>query len=124
MTEYLTRPPPHLTTRLDVRRLREEGVLIVSVDGEIDVASLPSLRHALEPPLPAVTICDLTGVTFMAASGVGLLERTASEAERERRRFGVVAGTRCVTRLVTIFRLDRRMPVHRRLPDLVKGLRH
>ncbi|WP_165436120.1 STAS domain-containing protein [Amycolatopsis suaedae] len=122
MTEPVTRPPPHATTHLDVRQLRDEDILIISAAGEIDLVSLPSLRRAFEQPLPAVTICDLTEVTFMGVAGLGVLAAAATEADLERRRFGVVASTRCVTRLVTLFGLDRRFPVHARLPEAVDRL--
>lgn len=58
----------------------------VWVTGEIDIATAPSLRRALERALPDASgrvVVDLSGVTFMDCSGLGpLLEAEARLGDR------------------------------------------
>jgi anti-sigma B factor antagonist len=82
---------------------------IVSVSGEIDIASAPSLHEAVGTVSGsgAHVILDLSGVSFMDSTGLSVLIR----AFRGLRDDGgelriVVAGTR-IPRLLEVTRLDR-----------------
>jgi len=52
------------------------GCSVVSVVGELDVATAPELRSRLEGAIdngPAVVVADLLGVTFLDSTALGVL---------------------------------------------------
>jgi anti-sigma B factor antagonist len=55
--------------------LPTEYGLLVDVVGELDIATAPQLRRALEARAPqgGLLLVDLTSVTFMDSSGLGVL---------------------------------------------------
>ena len=55
---------------------QRDGVLIASVDGEIDSSNAAEFRLALSERLPSASsalVLDLSGVTFLDSSGIHLL---------------------------------------------------
>ena len=71
--------PTHLSTRAETR----DGVAILRVEGEIDLATASPLAQALERELTpgAALIADLTGVEFIDSAGtraLALTERAAT----------------------------------------------
>ncbi|GHJ45848.1 hypothetical protein Cs7R123_31900 [Catellatospora sp. TT07R-123] len=70
----------HLTTRR-----RASGTVVVTVSGEIDMATAPALQHALLDALtthtPAVIDVDLAACTFLDASGLRVLVAAHTTAQ-------------------------------------------
>jgi anti-anti-sigma factor len=67
---------------LDITRRHLRTVTLISVEGEIDLATEPTLRAALQP-LPAEhLILDLTAVGFISAAGVRCLAETHDRLRR------------------------------------------
>lgn len=63
-----TRPAP---TVLRVAAYASDGCIVITVAGELDVATAPSLADALHHvPAPVPIILDLAGVTFMDCAGL------------------------------------------------------
>jgi anti-sigma B factor antagonist len=61
-----------------------EGVEVVSIEGEIDLASVESVGSGIELCLrsnPDRVIFDLEKLTFMDSSGIALLLQVANEVE-------------------------------------------
>lgn len=55
---------------------QRDGVVIVSVEGEIDSSNAPDLRLALSDRLPSASralVLDLSRVTYLDSSGIHLL---------------------------------------------------
>lgn len=55
---------------------RRGGSTIVSARGEVDVATAPALREGLDEAVAAdagAVVVDLTGVTFIDSTGLGVL---------------------------------------------------
>jgi anti-sigma B factor antagonist len=76
-----------------VERVWRDGVEVVSVDGEIDIATSPRLLGVLnqvvtEPRGPVVV--DLTGVGFMDSTGLALLINAHRRLTRRGQGFAVV----------------------------------
>lgn len=60
----------------DISSHRHDGVHLVSVSGEIDLATAPSLRDELGnegADKSATTVVDLTEVTFLDSTALGVL---------------------------------------------------
>ena len=76
------------------------GSAVVSVMGDVDVATAPALEHTLRGAADDQThevIVDLTGCTFLDSQGLGALVATKRRLERSNRRLALVlsARTRC-----------------------------
>lgn len=88
------------------RRAVTRGVAIVSIAGEIDLATADTFRDSLSPHLsdPATTllVCDLTQVRFMACSGLSILIDARSALAGRGARLSVVANHPAVLRPVTV----------------------
>lgn len=97
-----------------VRPVRD-GVVLVTVAGEVDMLTVFSLRVALGPPAadPAirVLVCDLSRVSFFGCSGVtALLDTRAVMAKRDAS-LRLVAQGHAVLRPLTITGLRDVLPV-------------
>jgi anti-sigma B factor antagonist len=84
----MTTAQPIDMSQFDVAVTIEEDQTVVSVCGEIDVSSAPKLRGALAEAQArhqfdeekATVVVDLSGVTYMDASGLGVLVGAARRA--------------------------------------------
>jgi anti-anti-sigma factor len=92
-----------------------DGVVVVSVTGEIDLANADELRAAFAPSLadPAVrlVVCDLSRVTFLACSGLSALLDVRQALARRDARIRVVAQNPAVIRPITVTGLRDTLPV-------------
>ena len=78
----------------EVRREPAGGDLtateIVSCTGELDMATGPKLREAIDEVTEGDLIADLTGLTFIDSTGISILLGTLRHLEQEGRRLMVV----------------------------------
>lgn len=90
-----------------------DPVGIVTVSGEIDLASAPRLRQALVEVLHpnSDAIVDLSGVAFVDASGIGVLVGAAHRACSMGGRLILRHPSRPVTRLLDLLDLDGALAV-------------
>ena len=76
---------------IEIEVRNRDGATIVTARGEVDVATAPALRDGLEEALDrdiGSVVVDLTGVTFIDSTGLGVLigaRRRCVEAGRELR---------------------------------------
>jgi anti-sigma B factor antagonist len=91
------------------------GIHVVSVTGEIDLATGPELERALLA-LPdegvASVVVDLTGCSFMDSTGLHLLVRTQRRCDRPGGRLAVVSANRSVLKVFEITRLDQLFAIY------------
>jgi anti-anti-sigma factor len=89
--------------RLDTR--------VVAVIGELDIATAPRLAKFLTThrPTTSTLVLDLSGVTFLSAAGLRVLDRAQQRARADRTSLRIVAASRCVTRVLRITELDREL---------------
>ena len=77
------------------------GTVLLEVDGEIDTATAPRLQAGLDEALDAAdaegsrVVVDLTGVTFLASSGLAVLIGGARRVTALGGRLRLVAASRC-----------------------------
>jgi anti-anti-sigma factor len=95
---------------IGVRPVRD-GVALVTVTGEVDIATVPSLRTALTPltadPAVRLLVCDLSKVSFFGCAGISvLLDARAALATRDARLRLVATGTVVVRPLAVMQMLD------------------
>lgn len=94
---------------VDVRR--RDGTAIVSLSGELDLASAPRLDETLvgcEDGADTVLI-DLRGLTFMDSSGLRVILAADARARSRGGRLVLVAGPPGVQRVFELTLLDTRL---------------
>jgi anti-sigma B factor antagonist len=89
--------------RVEVRHADDTAV--ISVSGELDLASSPALEEELERVAQSdvqVVVVDLRNLEFMDSTGLSVLVRAHQRAEENGRRLGLVNGSQQVQRLLTL----------------------
>ncbi len=79
----------------------EDGVVTVTVVGEVDTFTAPVLRTTLDTQLeaqPSDLIIDLSGVQFLGSAGLAVLVETQKTARSREVGLQLIATTRAVTR--------------------------
>ncbi len=105
---------------LDVRRPARTGAVVVAVRGECDVFSADVLRTELMRQVEAGrvhVVVDLTGVTFIDSTGMGVLLRARGRLAACDGRLELVVGEGSMRRLLRISALGPVFSVHRTLAD-------
>jgi anti-sigma B factor antagonist len=97
------------------RRVVTTGVVVVSVVGEVDLATVETLRDGLSPhlsdPVTRLLVCDLSQVSFLACSGLSALLDIQATLGARGARLSVVANSAAVLRPVKITGLDATLAV-------------
>jgi anti-sigma B factor antagonist len=92
------------------------GVHVVSVTGEIDLATGPALERALLalPDDDGVmsVIVDLTDCTFMDSTGLHVLVRSRRRFDGLGRRFAIASPNPTVLKVLEITQLDRLFAIY------------
>ncbi|MBK1783325.1 STAS domain-containing protein [Prauserella cavernicola] len=103
-----------------VRPERRGDAVVLRVTGELDLMSSPVLdghvATALEEPPPPLLVIDLSGVSFLASSGMASLV-AAQQAAGESTTLRVVATGRATARALEVVGLDQQLPVHASLEE-------
>jgi anti-anti-sigma factor len=114
--------PFELPFNVHVRPLGE-GVALVSVSGEIDIATVGRLRTTLTSLSSDVRVrllvCDLSDVTFFGCSGVSVLLAAKASLEARRARLRIVAAGNVVLRPLSVMGLLAELSVS---PDVRTAL--
>ena len=91
-----------------------DGVAVIAVTGEIDLATIPALEAAIGEALaqrPAALIVDMSAVDFLASAGLQALvathERVSGAAA-----FAVVADGPATSRPIELTGLDKILSLH------------
>jgi anti-sigma B factor antagonist len=108
---------------VDVDR-RDASLAVLSVRGEIDALTTPRLEAELDrqlADLPELLVLDLSGVTFLASSGLAVLIRAAQVTGEHGRRLRLVVGTRAVRRPLQITGSDQLFDLFDDLDSAVGG---
>ena len=93
------------TSTFTIERREAGHRTVLAVAGEVDIASAPALRSALETALESGAHelwVDLCATTFMDSSGLHVLLDTHSLADRLRRRLTVVCPPGNVRRVLDL----------------------
>ncbi len=102
----------------DVRVLRRRGWTVVSVVGDVDLATMPALHQQLEQADGDQVALDLSGVDHLDPVTFGVLVVGGLRAGRRGARFVVVAPPGRPRELLAESRLDQVLTVTGSLDDL------
>jgi anti-sigma B factor antagonist len=96
---------------------------IVSVSGELDLASSPALEEELDRACASdatLVIVDLRGLEFMDSTGLSVLVRAHQRAVENSQRFGLVNGSQQVQRLLSLTGVADRLALADAPEDLLE----
>lgn len=100
--------------------------VVVSVEGELDLATVPILRERLgevgdvsDSPSPLVV--DLSAVTFISSSGLALLVDLNNRCGERGVRLGVVTTGSVVPRAIQVTALDQILAIHATVDQAIAG---
>jgi len=108
------------STRLD------DGALLISVSGELDLHSVGALQEALEDAIskPGETVvADLSEVELIDSIALGALARASRRLRETNGALGVVASNADVVRAFQITSLDRVIPMSSTKAEVLQNLR-
>jgi anti-sigma B factor antagonist len=97
---------------LDFETEHEDGRVTISLRGELDISSAPTLEDALtklEGEAPGLIVVDLRGLEFMDSTGLRTLVSADQRARDAGRRLAIVRGPEAVDRVFNVTRLDERL---------------
>ncbi|HEX7303837.1 STAS domain-containing protein [Lentzea sp.] len=103
----------------------EDGVVVVTLTGEVDLVNAEEVRAALQARLdarPAGLVVDLA-VEFLGSPGLAVLVEIDRDAARQEVPFGVVASTRAAALPLVLTGLDDALRVFGSAPEAVRSLR-
>lgn len=109
---------------LTIRARREPGYVVVTVAGEVDIATVAQLRERLAAlavsgvPL----VADLDQVSFIDATGLGALAGAAREATEHGTSLHLVCAQPQTRRLFRVTGLDRQIPLAHDLAEVLRAL--
>src|SRR5689334_9344516 len=89
----------------------------VVLDGDIDIATAPAVRRFLMAAISGGNIhlaVDMSGVTFIDASGIGVLVAAAHRARQAGGRLSLLAPSRQMRWLLDVLHLDAILPAAQR----------
>lgn len=105
---------------MHVRELTQEGLHIVQIEGEIDMARSPELREILsvhaEAQRPALLL-DFSGVEYIDSSGLATLVEYVQKSSAFGGKFAVGGLRESVQTIFEMVRLHEVFPVHARLEE-------
>jgi anti-sigma B factor antagonist len=102
-----------------------EGYSVVSVVGELDVATAPEMRSRLEESidaskLPAV-VADLLGVTFIDSTALGVLIGALKRSQAAGGEFRIVAAEPRILKVFEITGLTELFSIYPTLDEATAG---
>jgi anti-sigma B factor antagonist len=109
-----------LTVDIDTRG----SAVVVSVRGELDLATVPVLRDRLDTvgevsDSPAPLVVDLSAVTFIGSAGLALLVDLHNKCTDRGTQMALVATGSVVPRAIQVTALDQVFAMHGSVDDAI-----
>lgn len=102
----------------------DDGVAVLTVSGEIDLATIPAFQGAIADALsqrPTALIVDMSAVEFLASAGLQALVATHEKVSGTAG-FAVVADGPATSRPIELTGLDQILSLHSSLRDAKAAL--
>ena len=109
---------------LQVQTRQEGSAAVIAAVGEVDVFTAPGLDAAIEAELEAghtQLVVDLTGVTFLDSTGLGVLVKGLKGAREAAGTLRLVVTSERIRKIFDITGLDASMPLFDTVDDAVAG---
>ena len=111
-------------TILEVDTQEREGLVQVSLRGELDLSTVDKVEAELrriEQDDAKLLVLDLSGLTFLDSTGLRLMVTADQRARKAGRRVAIVKGPETVHRVFTITKLDDRLQMVDDVEELKAG---
>ncbi len=98
---------------------REGGVIVVALEGDVDLESSPQAREVLLASVgesPKVLV-DLSGVHYIDSSGVATLVEALQTARKKQGELALAAVSESARRVFELARLDKVFTIHASVAD-------
>src|SRR5436190_14390839 len=99
---------------LRVSTEERDGRIVLTLDGELDIATAPRIEEALrsaEEQAPAILVLDLRALGFMDSTGLRTILGADARAREAGRRLVVVQGDENIRRVFEVTRLYDRVEI-------------
>ena len=94
---------------------------LITVSGEVDLATSPQLDTAVIAAIDSgnsSVVIDLTDVTFMDSSGLGVIVRALKRCREAENELDLVITNERVLKVFGITGLDQVIPIHASIQDI------
>lgn len=100
------------------------GVAVVRVTGEVDMATAPVFRQAVDERIAGQEsfVVDMDGVDFLSSAGLAVLVDTREKTAQHELKWAVVAARPTVIRPLEITGLLGMLPIHPTVDDALAAL--
>jgi len=101
----------------------EQGSLVVSFEGDVDLEHSPKAREVLLRCVGAGrdVFVDLAAVSYIDSSGVASLVEAFQAARQKGTRFALVSVNAAALRVLQLARLDKVFTIHETLSEGIRG---
>src|SRR4051794_20682334 len=102
-----------------------DGVKVLQLQGPIDVSQAMGLRDLLGAEIDspsARVLLDLSNVTLIDSSGIGILVTAHRRADSQGARFGLAGATGTVARVFEMTRTNKLLSIYDNVDEGVAGL--
>jgi anti-sigma B factor antagonist len=99
---------------LEVREDHDDGVMTLTIEGELDLATAPKVRDPLERAIESGIsriVVDMLGCGFIDSTGLGVLLHAAKRLEEKDGAMALVCVDDQIKRLLELTMIDRTIPV-------------
>jgi anti-sigma B factor antagonist len=111
---------------LDITWRQDGAAVVLTLRGELDMRTVPSLRKELARALErgaGPVVVDLSDVAFIDSTGLAALLNALRRLTRANRRLLLVTPEGAVLRLLRLTRLDSTFALHASRDEALAGLR-
>jgi anti-sigma B factor antagonist len=99
----------------------QDGYAVLTLTGDFDLANSDRLNEALRAELvdgqARHLLLELSGVTFMDSTALGVIVRARNLVDGVERRLAVAGASKAVARLMQITQVDRVVPLYLDVPS-------
>ena len=106
---------------MQIATTSESDRYVITVSGEVDLATSPQLDRAVISAIDsgaASVVIDLTDVTFMDSSGLGVIVRALKRCREAENDLDLVITNERVLKVFGITGLDQVIPIHASIQDI------
>jgi anti-anti-sigma factor len=119
-----------VSLKLNVERVTPAGdagqaVVLITIAGEVDMATVPELREALLDQIDTGErglVLDVSEVPFLDSTGLGVLMEVHRRLREVNGQVALVGARSALIRLLTITNLSRALPVYRSVSDAAAAI--
>jgi len=109
---------------MNITTREEKGIVVLELDGEVDLETSPRLRTALleQVNLEKSVVVGLADVTYIDSSGIASLVEAYQTTRRNSAEFALAAISDSALRVLQLARLDKVFTIHATIDEAIHAL--